>query len=78
MSLNSRVLRVGIGGPVGSGKTALLQALCQRLLYQLASTIGEAAREGLARDDAAIGGTAPGVAIASALHETQYSRLFRS
>ncbi|WP_018876586.1 urease accessory protein UreG [Thioalkalivibrio sp. ALE31] len=31
MSLNPRVLRVGIGGPVGSGKTALLQALCQRL-----------------------------------------------
>ncbi|MGM0552281.1 MAG: urease accessory protein UreG [Pseudomonadota bacterium] len=31
MSLPPRVLRVGIGGPVGSGKTALLQALCQRL-----------------------------------------------
>lgn len=31
MSLNPQVLRVGIGGPVGSGKTALLQALCQRL-----------------------------------------------
>ncbi|WP_019591531.1 MULTISPECIES: urease accessory protein UreG [unclassified Thioalkalivibrio] len=31
MSLNPRVLRVGIGGPVGSGKTALLQALCQRM-----------------------------------------------
>ncbi|WP_018935916.1 urease accessory protein UreG [Thioalkalivibrio sp. ALJ24] len=31
MSLNPRVLRVGIGGPVGSGKTALLQSLCQRM-----------------------------------------------
>ena len=25
------VLRVGIGGPVGSGKTALMEALCKRL-----------------------------------------------
>ena len=24
-------LRVGIGGPVGSGKTALVEALCKRL-----------------------------------------------
>ncbi|PYG01407.1 MULTISPECIES: urease accessory protein UreG [unclassified Thioalkalivibrio] len=38
MSLNPRVLRVGIGGPVGSGKTALLQALCQRMreMYSIA------------------------------------------
>jgi len=27
----SRPLRVGIGGPVGSGKTALVEALCKRL-----------------------------------------------
>ena len=27
----NQALRVGIGGPVGSGKTALLLALCQRL-----------------------------------------------
>lgn len=26
-----QTLRVGVGGPVGSGKTALLRALCQRL-----------------------------------------------
>ncbi|MHB8746878.1 MAG: GTP-binding protein, partial [Gammaproteobacteria bacterium] len=25
------VLRIGIGGPVGSGKTALVDALCKRL-----------------------------------------------
>lgn len=33
VSLNSqtRPLRVGIGGPVGSGKTALVEALCKRL-----------------------------------------------
>lgn len=35
---NSDVLRVGVGGPVGSGKTALLDALCKRLRdrYQIA------------------------------------------
>lgn len=35
---SSSPLRVGIGGPVGSGKTALLDALCKRLRsdYQLA------------------------------------------
>ena len=27
----NRPLRVGIGGPVGSGKTALVEALCKRL-----------------------------------------------
>ncbi len=35
---NSSVLRVGVGGPVGSGKTALVEALCRRLAgrYRLA------------------------------------------
>ena len=35
---NKQVLRVGIGGPVGSGKTALVDRLCQRMRdrYQLA------------------------------------------
>ena len=28
---HSSPLRVGIGGPVGSGKTALVEALCKRL-----------------------------------------------
>jgi len=28
---DSQVLRVGIGGPVGSGKTALVEALCQNM-----------------------------------------------
>ena len=31
MSENKTPLRVGVGGPVGSGKTALLEALCKRL-----------------------------------------------
>ncbi len=30
-NLQTRPLRVGIGGPVGSGKTALVEALCKRL-----------------------------------------------
>ena len=30
-TLHSQPLRVGIGGPVGSGKTALVEALCKRL-----------------------------------------------
>lgn len=29
--MNNSPLRVGVGGPVGSGKTALLDALCKRL-----------------------------------------------
>lgn len=28
---NSQVLRVGVGGPVGSGKTALVEALCKKM-----------------------------------------------
>jgi urease accessory protein len=31
MSVNNGPLRVGVGGPVGSGKTALMDALCKRL-----------------------------------------------
>ncbi len=36
--MNQNPLRVGVGGPVGSGKTALLDALCKRLRdhYKLA------------------------------------------
>jgi urease accessory protein len=36
--MKKQVLRVGVGGPVGSGKTALVEALCHRLRddYQLA------------------------------------------
>ncbi len=29
--MSDQVLRVGVGGPVGSGKTALLQALCRNM-----------------------------------------------
>jgi len=36
--MNQQVLRVGIGGPVGSGKTALVDELCKRMRkdYQIA------------------------------------------
>lgn len=36
--MTSQALRVGVGGPVGSGKTALVEALCHRLRdrYELA------------------------------------------
>jgi urease accessory protein len=36
--MNQQVLRVGVGGPVGSGKTALVDVLCKRMRddYQLA------------------------------------------
>ncbi len=33
--MKDRVLRVGVGGPVGSGKTALVEALCKRLRVRL-------------------------------------------
>ena len=29
--MNKDVLRIGVGGPVGSGKTALVDALCKRM-----------------------------------------------
>ncbi len=50
----------------------------QRLLLGLAQPVMQAATDGLQLRDEAIGGSAPGVAIASSQHETQYSRLFRS
>ena len=39
MSTMKQPLRVGIGGPVGSGKTALMEQLCKRLrdIYEIAA-----------------------------------------
>ena len=36
--MNKQVLRIGVGGPVGSGKTALVNALCKQMKsrYQIA------------------------------------------
>ena len=41
--MNKSVLRVGVGGPVGSGKTALMLALCKQLRdrYQLAAVTND-------------------------------------
>lgn len=50
----------------------------QRLLLQLSDAIQTSVGHGLALEDAGIGGSLPSLAIASCLHETQYSRLFRS
>lgn len=54
------------------------QTCGQQILSALALAIPGAVAEGLALADDAIGAAAPGLGIASALHETQYSRLFRS
>ncbi len=50
----------------------------QKLLQRVAEVIPSAAKKGMSLADDDIGMAAPGVGIASALHEIQYSRLFRS
>lgn len=55
------------------GQTAA-QRLIERLRPELATAVGAAN----ALTDAELGPVLPGLALASALHETQYSRLFRS
>ena len=54
------------------------QAAAQRMLAQLAAAIPPAATQALALADDARQAHAPMLAILSAQHETQYSRLFRS
>lgn len=54
------------------------QTAAQKLLINLLPTLEQiAVQAGTLKDDE-LGGTLPSFAIASALHETQYSRLFRS
>ncbi len=50
----------------------------QRLVERLRPTLVVAVDEALALGDHELGPALPGLALASALHETQYSRLFRS
>ena len=50
----------------------------QKIMSQAIEAISVAVEQGAQCDDEDIGQLAPGLAIASALHETQYSRLFRS
>lgn len=54
------------------------QAAGQRILSTLIERLPAVAEHGLALADDAIGMLAPRLAIASARHETQYTRLFRS
>jgi urease accessory protein len=54
------------------------QSAAQRILSGAVAVIPAAVRRGLELDDDAIGFGATGQAIAAALHETQYSRIFRS
>ena len=52
MSASKQPLRVGIGGPVGSGKTALVEQLCKRLRDDL--SIAAIANDIYAKEDARI------------------------
>lgn len=54
------------------------QTAGQRMLVEASARIPACIARGLALDDDEIGAIAPGVAIASALHETQHTRLFQS
>ena len=54
------------------------QTAAQRLLTAMGPALTRAVAEGLMVTDEDIGGLAPGLGLAGALHETQYSRLFRS
>lgn len=54
------------------------QTAAQQLLMRLLPKIDQAVSSALRLDDSELGATLPGFALASALHETQYSRLFRS
>jgi urease accessory protein len=50
----------------------------QRLLLELSQRIPAAVADAAAMDDEDLSNLAPGLALASARHETQYSRIFRS
>lgn len=54
------------------------QTAGQKLQLQLSEVIPLAIERGLSVEDEEIGASAPAMAIASSLHETQYTRLFRS
>lgn len=54
------------------------QTVGQKMLLQIAEGIPATVDRSLQLTDEDIGALAPGLGIASALHETQYSRLFRS
>ena len=63
---------------VGVKLIPLGQVAGQRLLLELSAKIPAICEGALDLPDAEIGGTLPTLALACSLHETQYSRLFRS
>ena len=54
------------------------QTTGQRVLKELTAEIVSLTESVLVPPDAMLGSFAPGLSLASALHEAQYSRLFRS
>ncbi|MEH6650559.1 MAG: urease accessory protein UreF [Motiliproteus sp.] len=54
------------------------QTAAQKLIIRLLPAIEAAVETAQSLDDDQLGATLPGLALSSALHETQYSRLFRS
>jgi urease accessory protein len=54
------------------------QSESQRILMRLGRAVGPATERGLSLEDREMAATAPGHAMASAEHELQYTRLFRS
>jgi len=54
------------------------QTTGQKILSKAIDRIPEIVKTGLLLEDAEIGSSSPGQGVASSLHETQYSRLFRS
>ena len=54
------------------------QTAGQIVLTEMVDRCGEVVEYGMKCSDDAIGGGCPALAIASSLHETQYTRLFRS
>lgn len=54
------------------------QAAAQRVLSAIATTLPSVVNTAFTLTDADIGASAPGLTMASACHEEQYSRLFRS
>jgi urease accessory protein len=54
------------------------QLAAQRVLSAVAAGIPGAAEQARGLSDHELGGTLPGLALASACHETQYTRLFKS
>ena len=69
--LENQVAVAGKAIPLG-------QTAGQRVLLALLPSIERAAAQARTIEDHEMGGSLPGLALASSLHETQYSRLFRS